>query len=175
MIDKKIKNVVGKSFIRVIKNHDLYNLFITSCNSQKKDSPFNNFTTFQELMDQVEEYTINNKDKFFRENDKYGYITTMINHMLHFFLEIKGISPHLLGLYGKEIFDLSCYTLYGDEYKDETELDEDIPAPTNELEAFILNEYIRHKESGLLNSSWEEFNNYMRKRLNKAMNNGEIC
>lgn len=115
---KEMKDLVCKYFIRVCKNHDMYSLaknqIITfqNCNN----TPFGCYKNIFELSDKLHVFTEKEYKNFAKDNTKYEKVTLMINHLLHFFLETKGIEPMRLRMLGQEIFDLVCYNMYGDTY-----------------------------------------------------------
>lgn len=153
------KTIVGRSFIRVVKNHQYYHVFKARFDSMAKQrkgdrSPFSPFDDFDTLMAKIEEFTISQNS---RPRDRYEHITMMINHMLHFFLEQGGVDPRRLGMYGQEIFDIACYSLYGDEYlKDMDKMNHSAPRPKNDLEMYLLGEFMKLKNAGH-DISWEDF------------------
>ena len=57
--DTPMRNIVGRAFIRVVKNHNLYNVFVNSFKRLKgqrlgERNPFGEFNDFHTLMTQVE-------------------------------------------------------------------------------------------------------------------------
>jgi hypothetical protein len=153
------KTIVGRSFIRVVKNHQYYHIFKSRFDNMAKlrkgeRSPFSPYEDFDTLMAKIEEFTVAQNS---HPKDKYEHITMMINHMLHFFLEQGGVDPRRLGMYGQEIFDIACYALFGDEYlKDMDKMNHSAPRPKNDLEAYLVGEFMKLKNHGH-DISWEDF------------------
>lgn len=160
---KEMKDLVGRYFIRVCKNHNIYSrfrsYFYKVMNSNGDRNPFGNFSNIEGLFDKLEIFTEKEYQNHRRTNDKYERVTMMINHMLHFFLEKGGVDPRKLGKIGQEIFDLSCYGLYGDAFlSDMDKMKQEIPKqPKNDKEVWLFREYLRHKANGMTSMSWEEF------------------
>lgn len=163
---KTVRNVVGKAFIRVVKNHNYYNLFVNSFNKLKsynssEKNPFGNFKDFDTLMKGIENFSKRTFDEERRfpssGNAIYDKITIMINHMLHFFLEQNGVDSRRMGMYGQEIFDIACYSLFGEKYlEDMDKLNNSAPKPTNDMEAYLIAEYMKMVTSGK-EISWDKF------------------
>lgn len=110
-----IETIVGRCFIRIIKNHNNYPLFKKRfLQIQNKDgNPFGQFYDYNSFIQNLSKVT---QKEVRRESNRYEFVTMMINHLLHYFLEKGGIPPQRLNSYGQEIFDLSCYTAWGDEF-----------------------------------------------------------
>ena len=91
--DTPMRNIVGRAFIRVVKNHNLYNVFVNSFKRLKgqrmgERNPFGEFNDFHTLMTQVEKLVNGGKSSFMGHheiNSDYDKIGAMINHLLHFF------------------------------------------------------------------------------------------
>lgn len=156
---KDVHIVVGKSFVRVVKNHKFYDIFKKSFDKMMKmpksdRNPFGKFDSFDTLMNAIKDFTVS-QHRVFR--DDYEFITMMINHMLHFFLENGGVDPRRLGMYGQEIFDIACYALYGDKYiNDMDKMNHSAPKPKNDLEAYLVGEFMKLRNDGM-DLSWEQF------------------
>lgn len=180
-----IKTAVGKSFIRVMKNHNLYGVFISSFNKMQRDTrnrsnPFGYFDSFETLMNRIDKFTNEHLDEELHSrlmssgNKDYDKITSMINHMLHFFLENNGVDVRKLGMFGQEIFDMSCYSLFGDNYvKQMDKVNKDAPRPTNDLEAYLVSQYMSLMQRGEANIPWKDFYEKSMKYINKDMFNEE--
>lgn len=144
---------------------------------QRSDrNPFGQFGNIFELSKKLEEFTEREYSKHARRNDDYERVTMMINHMLHFFLEKGGVYPRQLGMLGQEIFDLTCYGMYGEKYlKDMQMMQREEPRATNMKEAALLSEFMRLKKQSNFNMSWEEFLQEYLPKLNWMDNDEEIC
>lgn len=179
--NQQIRTIVGKAFIRVMKNHNYYRLFIKSFNDLKnyvndERNPFGRFNDFNSMMFNIENFVARHDMKNMNRTclvasreATYNKIIAMINHMLHYFLEQRGVDGRRMGMLGQEVFDLSCYTLFGDEYLSDMErLDNDIPKPKNDMEAYILAEYMKYISNGE-KISWEEFVSRFAKQIKPEM------
>lgn len=159
---KEMKDYVCEYFIRVCKNHDIYHIFKKSFNkikvSRSDRNPFGAFYTVSELSNRLNDFTDREYSKHARNNDEYERVTMMINHMLHFFLEKGGVDPRRLGIIGQEIFDLTCYGLYGEKFIEDMErIQQNEPKATNVKEATLLSEFMRMKKNPDFKMTWEEF------------------
>ena len=166
-VEKEMKDFVGQYFLRACKNHDLYKVFKDSFHKVRKSSgdrnPFGRIDNFFEMLNGMSNFTINEMSRHHNENDNYQKVTMMINHMLHFFLEKGGVDPRRLGEIGQEIFDLSCYGLYGDQYLIDMEnmkqQEQHEPLVTNEKEAWLYAQFIKMKGKGMIPEEvrWQDF------------------
>ena len=159
---KEMKDFVVQYFIRVCKNHKIYNTFRSSFNKVKRNrsgNPFGDFKNIYDFKDRLEQFTNKEYEHHRRTNDKYEKVTMMINHMMHFFLEKGGVDPRRLGMIGQEIFDLACYGIYGDEFLNDMELmqEKQPPKPQNDIEAYLMQLYMRMLEEGKIMMTWDEF------------------
>jgi hypothetical protein len=91
--------------------------------------------------------------------------------MIHFFLEKGGVDPRKLGAIGQEIFDLTCYGLYGDKFLEDMEKlskqDECEPEINSSKEAWLYGEFLKLKKKGQLSESvrWSEFRSFYLPKL----------
>ena len=179
--DKQMRNVVGRAFIRVVKNHNLYNVFVSSFKRLRGQrmgdrNPFGDFSDFHTLMTQVEKLVNGGNSSFMGHhmiNNDYDKIGAMINHLLHFFLEKGGVDGRRLGMYGQEIFDIACYSLYGDKYLDEMDtMNHSAPKPKNDLEAFLVGQFMEYKRK-MPDLTWEQFYTTIASKVDKNMFNEE--
>lgn len=159
---KEMKDYVCEYFIRVCKNHDIYHVFRKSFKnvmvSKSDRNPFGLFGNVTELSNKLNDFTEREYSKHARNNDEYERVTMMINNMLHFFLEKGGIDRRRLGMIGQEIFDLTCYGLYGDKYLQDMErMQQNEPRAVNNKEATLLSEFMRLKKNPDFKMTWEEF------------------
>ena len=161
--------VVVKYFIRVMKNHDMYRKFTKSFDrvvkSDNDSNPFGNFENVYQMSVGLNNFTNRDLHSHSRGNTEYERITMMINHLLHFFLENCGVHPKFLGKYGQEIFDLSCFKLFGNKYLEDMEkIDKgsDIPQnPRTEKEAWLISVYINKSQRGEFTGSYSDFKEYV--------------
>ena len=160
--NNEMKDFVGRYFVRVCKNHKIYGVFRKSfynvMRSRSDRNPFGEFKNIHEMLDKVSDFTEKEYEHHRRTNDKYEKVTMMINHMIHFFLEKGGVNPRRLGAIGQEVFDLSCYGLFGNEFIEDMErMNQTNPRPSNEKEAWLMNEYFRLLSNGEIKMTWDEF------------------
>lgn len=175
--------VVFNCFVRVTKNYNLYETFKTQFERHRNgscgDGRIGGYSNIQEMMRQVEHVAQHDSQRMHGSGNKdYDYITFLINVMIRNFLEAGGVMPQKLGFYGQEIFDLACYAIYGDAYlEDMDNLNEGAPRPQNELEAWLVGEYMNRKNMGM-SETWDEFlmaNQSAIRRAQRSMHlNGEM-
>lgn len=91
-------------------------------------------------------------------NNKYDYITMEVNHLLHFFLEANGVHMKDLCRIGEEIYNMTCGTLYGDEFIQNQPQKNimDIPDPV-QVKSKIYQDYIDGMSRGDFNLSFEQY------------------
>lgn len=153
---------VFEYFLRVVKNHDNYPKAKKALNQLLfKDRAFGHCSNIRESLKSITSCVDRDfrEGKFFAMGEKteYDYITVAVNFFLHHFLERRcGLQPMSLNMYGQEIFDLACFSLYGDSYLEVMDnLNEGAPRPQNEYEAMLLGEYMHRLQSGE-NVTWEQ-------------------
>lgn len=169
--NNEMKDFVGRYFIRVCKNHKIYDVFKKSfynlMRSGNDRNPFGQFRNINEMLNKVSDFTEKEYEHHKRTNDKYEKVTMMINHMIHFFLENGGVHPKRLGMLGQEIFDMSCYGMYGEDFLDDMErMQKTHPKVSSNKEAWLLSEFMRVQKNGTYNGMyWEEFRDYYMPRI----------
>ena len=181
---KEMKDFVGRYFIRVCKNHDLYNTFKGSFSKYKnreEHTPFGKYKNIHELLTGLFAFTTKDIESKGMRNNDYEKVTMMINHMIHFFLEKGGVDPRRLGAIGQEVFDLACYGLYGDKFLEDMEnfskQNEQEVQINSDKEAWLYGEFLKLKKRGQLPESarWSEFRSFYLpklKHLSTPENNG---
>lgn len=159
---QQVLMVVCNSFLRVIKNYDMYHIFTKQFEARRRssqgDGNVGGMTNLRDLMIQIEAIAKREMEGARRmSGNEYDDITFLINVLLRNFLEKGGVPPQKLGFYGQEIFDLTCYALFGDKYlEDMDHMNEGAPRPKNELEAYLVGEFMNRKQMGS-SETWEEF------------------
>lgn len=165
-----IEKTIIEYFIRVIKEHGYYiafrsgvinsglmGIFIPNTN-KRADNPLAISRNINELAAALEK--VNNEFKRHSQNqgDKYENITMNINHLLHFFLESRGVKMEELCVIGEEIFNLTCSTLYGDDFVKDQPKDsiEQMNDPI-QVKSKIFQDYVDAMRRGELNCSFEEY------------------
>ena len=173
--NEQIRDAVGKSFLRVVKNHNLYHTFIKGfrdlgSRGSSDRNPFGKFSNFDELMVGVERCVDNGGGMSHPPiANLYDKIGAMINNLLHFFLERNGVDSRHMGMYGQEIFDLSCYKVFGEQYYEEMDsLNHSAPKPTNDFEAFLVSQFMEYHRK-MPSLTWEQFYNTIASKIDKRM------
>lgn len=167
-MDKKTSRVIGKYFIRVVKDNDLYHIFKKNFNNgynflmseNNMKCANKDIITVNDFFDAVGDDRIKIPNMNGNEN-KFNLVTNIVNKYLHYFLESAGVKPFKLGQYGQMIFDLSCSKLFGSSYADELpKLESSIPQPKNEKELLLISNYLHYinDENGNL-----EFKDFIKK------------
>lgn len=113
--------IVGKCFLRVIKNKGLYHAFKKSYYNFIRNSDFRRTDGKRDLyavFEYLNSVAIKDYERYRRSTtDKYERITFIVNTMIRNFLESRNSELNLnLGKFGQEVFDLSCYKIYGEEF-----------------------------------------------------------
>lgn len=164
-----IEKTIIEYFIRMTKKHHLYYKFRSSVNGngvfelfvKKKrmhDSPLSLSKNIDELASALNKLTASMAGRMRKKNDKYEYITMNINHLLHFFIEPYGVRMETLCLLGEEIFNLTCSTLYGDEFVANEHQDDlsTINDPVA-LKSKIFQDYVHDMNEGKINMTFDEY------------------
>ena len=165
-----IEKTIIEYFIRVIKEHGYYiafrssvinsglmGIFIPNAN-KRADNPLAISRNINELAVALEK--VNNEFKRHSQNQggKYENITMNINHLLHFFLEPKGVKMEELCTIGEEIFNLTCSTLYGDDFvKDQPKDSIEQMNDPMQVKSKIFQDYVDGMRRGELNCSFDEY------------------
>lgn len=120
-----IEKIIGSYFIRACKNHDVYTVFRSRFHPETKGKYIqpngDTCKNIYEMFHNVHRTALSTHNHHPMENDKYEHVTNMINIMLQYYLEGGGVHPNQLGQIGQEIFNLSCYAIYGQEFLDDME------------------------------------------------------
>lgn len=167
--ENNVELTVLKSFSRVIKDNGMYLLFILG--TCKRDSiirafmkgmkcpetPFTNVTDIKDVarvMGKITNETAIGKGlKSINDMDKYERVTMDINHLLHYFIEVHGISMAKLCELGEEIYGISCNKLFGDTIEDlakQSEIEKQLIESPEVLKAKLYCEYLNRISKGEL-------------------------
>ena len=165
-----IEKTIIEYFIRVIKEHGHYiafrsgvinsglmGIFIPNTN-KRADNPLAISRNINELAAALEKVNNVFKGHLRDQSDKYNNITMNINHLLHFFLEPKGVKMEELCTIGEEIFNLTCTALYGDEFvKDQPKDSIEQMNDPMQVKSKIFQDYVDGMKRGELNCSFDEY------------------
>lgn len=167
-MNKNFSKVACSSLIRVMKNHDYYEEFVSQIDRHSKaahsDNPLTNFKNIDELAEKLHVISMKQYNSGNRFGDgEYDFITICINNLLHFILEYTSINKKSFGMLGQETFDIACEHLFGDKYfTDMEKLNHGAPKPKNDEEAMLIGEFMTLKNKGH-QISWEDFINIRRR------------
>lgn len=163
---KVLERVVLKSFKRVIKEHSLYPKFIIGTGggglskdiamkrTKKKGSklpntPFQQVKTVDGIMKKLSEIVHTTAvERGMVTPDTYDRVTMAVNHLLHFYLELAGLTLDQLSRIGSEVYEKSIRELLGDEAVDSTEPDFDSMSD-QDLCQYLLAEYMKAMSQGV--------------------------
>ena len=155
--------IVGKCFIRVVKNHDIFlhfrNSFYNFIKSELCNGIARGERNLRKVFGVLNQVANNDFQHHRRGNDKYEEITFIINTFIRYFLDGGNKIPKgfELGMLGQEIFDLACYKIYGDQYlSDMEEMQKNAPKPETNFDLFLNTMYQLHSRNNK-NMSFDEF------------------
>ena len=191
-----IESVVFNYFVRAMKDDGKYMLFrrgvqndglmkILLRNHNRlypiPDTPFSCASSVKDVVDTLKRITNdmakNNGNKNGAADlDRYEHVTMTINHLLHFFLEVNGVSIDKLCSLGEEIYGNSCSKLFGDNIDDLKEREEEEKAKI-ENEEKDKAEYINAIKKGEISKkmTFDEFIHEHKKSLfNKINSCGQV-
>lgn len=167
--ERPIECIVSQYFLRVMKNHNLYSNFRNKgrrilLTNTDKDNMFSNLRDWKNVTRRCKD-SLN--DSQFPKMNRYDQVTNLINVLLHNFVErLRLCEMEQIGIYGQEIFDMSCYAAYGDEFlKDMETMNNSMNGmhPNNQYEAMMMAEYAFLKRQGN-DIDFESFkNDFMRR------------
>lgn len=146
MTSKEIRILTFKTLMRVLKNHKVYpifrsfikyknkfdiytNLNIRSINMFTKismggDNPFiyaQNVNDILSIMESLEKQMMNGHNRGDNNLKTQNLVMFHTNNLLHFCVE-RGVKDiRIMGVLGKEAFELTCKKILGDDFVDETE------------------------------------------------------
>lgn len=161
--DKQIEKTVIKYFISVIKEHGHYPLFLANFPNYffgrifaKTIKPLCHFSECHNLDDIIKLLRSNNPMQLDDKN-KFDYVTSCVNNLLHSFIESRNIPMRSLCLMGEEIYDMSCKSLFGDNFKEEN--DDEIGNLTDlmQVKSKLIQSYFNGIKLGKFNFSFGEY------------------
>lgn len=165
-----VPQIVGKYFLRVCKSRDLYGVFkgrfMPDSRKMRYVSPDGSCSSIYEVFERngkIDTRKLHNK------GDEYEPITIMINNLMQYYLEQGGVDPRKLGQVGQEIFNMSCYKIYGQQFVDDMAKEQQMMGtrePKNEFEHFCMAQY-QHIMTQLKRNGQEadviSFNDFMKR------------
>ena len=180
-----IESVVFSYFVRAIKDDGKYMLFRRGLhndglikallrnnrrNYPTPDTPFSTASCVKDVVETLKRITNemaknNGNSNGAADLDRYEHVTMTINHLLHFFLEVNGVSIDKLCSLGEEIYGNSCYKLFGDDYDSLKEREEEEKAKIENEEqknAKLFQEYINGIKKGEIDKNMP-FDDFIKK------------
>ncbi len=142
MITREEKNAItsrcGEYLLRTVKNYRFYGYFRKNYAKRAKNfhlprTPFIN--SINKLIEVVEKDS--HSPNFFN-NEYYNFAMSMTNLLLHVFVEERKIDPMYMSMFVKDIFENTCYSLFGDEFL------QAINFQQNQMMQIPLNERAKH-------------------------------
>lgn len=126
---KDVEAIVLNSFLRVIKDNKKYCSYVRGLHSTPLiraivgrnkivATPFSGEDATANVISKLKEITKQHANGVTLDSDQYEYVTMVVNHLLHFFLE-RSYSLPILTRIGEDVYDISCLRLFGDEVENE--------------------------------------------------------
>lgn len=128
---KEIAEKVSKSFLRIVKDSNCYDAFITNFNKYMVNKPkkigkkYDFITLTSDFLAKAENdirsghnHRPNNITLPSKERQHvYDLVTLTTTELIHTFLENSVKDGRMLGVYGQEIFNRTCYDLFGEDFE----------------------------------------------------------
>lgn len=128
----KITSKVGIAFMRVVKEHNMYDKFVKNFKKQlnvrkgdRKEYSFNDIidnivVKAQRNVSEIRSRVGSDLKHMPQERkDVYDLTIGIVNELIHTFLEPITEDKRMLGLYGQEMFDLACNSIFGMDYEND--------------------------------------------------------
>lgn len=159
----EIEIAVIKTFLAILKRRKLYQMFrmqlpFTNGSNKVLHVPSNSSSPFKEcksLNDVANKLVQLTKEVGLADNvfamDRYDRVTANINHLLHFIVETV-LPMEELSKMGQEIFDASCFALFGDTIDDVVAEPKDVKVPAEGTDVGIVLGGHMHDEESQANS-----------------------
>lgn len=162
----EIEIAVIKTFLAILKRRKLYQMFrmqlpFTNGSNKVLHVPSNSSSPFKEcksLNDVANKLVQLTKEVGLADNvfamDRYDRVTANINHLLHFIVETV-LPMEELSKMGQEIFDASCFALFGDTIDDVVAEPKDAKVPAEGTDVgIVLGEHMHDEESQVNSVDW---------------------
>lgn len=162
----EIEIAVIKTFLAILKRRKLYQMFrmqlpFTNGSNKVLHVPSNSSSPFKEcksLNDVANKLVQLTKEVGLSDNvfamDRYDRVTANINHLLHFIVETV-LPMEELSKMGQEIFDASCFALFGDTIDDVVAEPKDVKVPAEGTDVgIVLGEHMHDEESQATSVDW---------------------
>ena len=161
----EISKLVCEYFIRICKNKKIYKQFKKQFKTlnRESDNPFYEIKSVFEMPNNIIKFTKDNSRDVIENN--YDLITNIINHILYFFLD-RGriVNGSKIGAYGQELFDLTCYSLYGDKFLEDMEMIKENSINRLKQDKMLNELYEKYKKHFNCDINIEEFLNSLREK-----------
>ena len=162
----EIEIAVIKTFLAILKRRKLYQMFrmqlpFTNGSNKVLHVPSNSSSPFKEcksLNDVANKLVQLTKEVGLADNvfamDRYDRVTANINHLLHFIVETV-LPMEELSKMGQEIFDASCFALFGDTIDDVVAEPKAVKAPVEGTDVgIVLGEHMHDTETQSNDIDW---------------------
>lgn len=192
-----IESVVFSYFVRAIKDDGKYMLFRRGLHNDgligallrnnkricpTPETPFSTASCVKDVIETLKSITnemakSNGNSNGAADLDRYEHVTMTINHLLHFFLEVNGVSIDKLCSLGEEIYGNSCYKLFGDDYDSLKEREEEEKAKIKneeQVNAKLFQEYINGIKKGEISKKMT-FDEFIHKNKKSLFNKIDSC
>lgn len=150
-------------FVRVIKEKKVYPNYMQAMNKWMKEylehkgiHDYNN--AYSQCFETIYKHAVD-EFKHHPRQTPYELITSYINCLLRNICEGRmGINPRILGTYGQDIFDATCYALFPNDYAKDMETMEELQTQNGvDLKTFAMQFYINDVKHHGARMSFEEF------------------
>ena len=147
--EDKLPYVVGRAFVRICKQNGLYPIMKKRTN----DFVVKSHHSMVELFEEYARSTFKELPELRKENP-YEHIAICTNKLLHDFVD-DGKDPQLFENVGREIFNLSSYIIFGQQFLNDMARQPQMDAQS--FEAFCHDQYNMVKNSAARGMSYKDF------------------
>lgn len=142
MITREEKNAItsrcGEYLLRTVKNYRFYGYFRKNYAKRAKNFRLPRTSFINSINKLIEVVEKDSHSPNFFNNEYYNFAMSMTNLLLHVFVEERKIDPMYMSMFVKDIFENTCYSLFGDNFLQEINFQQ------NQMMQIPLNERAKH-------------------------------